>query len=225
MEQIFQHPASHNLEWHDVITLVEHVGTVEESGNGHVTFKVEGVSKLFHRSQEKDVSDIQQVLDLRHFFESPGIDSHPNIDAQESQFESHLQLVVVINRQETLVFRSEGKSSTPEHLYPYDPHGLLHHLNHTDGPDISSREPENITYYQEIAKSIAGAHEVLLMGNGTGGSSAMTHLRDYLNVHDPQIAKTIVGAVTMDLEALTEGQLLEESRAFFLDHAGPDSRK
>jgi hypothetical protein len=82
--RIFQHPVSHNLEWHDVIALIEHLGTVEEQDNGHLAFTVNGVSQVFHRSHEKDVSEVQEVLDLRHFLESAGIDIEPQnaIDGQ-----------------------------------------------------------------------------------------------------------------------------------------------
>jgi hypothetical protein len=210
--RIFQHPASHNLEWRDVIALIEHLGTVEEEENGHLIFTIQGVSQSFHRTHQKDVSEVQQVLDLRHFLESVGVDKDGVIAPERGNTAPKLRLLVVINQKETLVFRSEDKDSVPERLHPYDPHGVLHHLNHMEGRDIGAREPENITYYQAIAKTLAGAEEVLLMGNGTGASSAMTHLQDYLVAHDAEIAQRIVGTLTLDLEALTEGQLLQEAR-------------
>ena len=93
---------------------------------------------------------------------------------------------------------------------------------HTEGTDKASRAPENLAYYQEIAAKLAGAEEVLLMGNGTGASSAMTHLKDYLTMHDPEIAGKIVGALTVDVEALTEEEYLQQARAFFLQRNGID---
>lgn len=73
MERIHQHPVSHNLEWHDVIALVRHLGTVEETGDGHVTLTIGDVSQKFHRSAGKDVSETQQVLDIRHFLDRAGV--------------------------------------------------------------------------------------------------------------------------------------------------------
>jgi hypothetical protein len=74
LERIFQHPASHNLEWKDVISLVEHLGTVEEEENGRMKFTLNGASEIFHRTQDKkDVSDVPQVLDLRRFLTTAGI--------------------------------------------------------------------------------------------------------------------------------------------------------
>ena len=73
LQQIFQHPASHNLEWHDVVALVKDSGIVHEEDNGHLTFTLNGISQVFHPTRDKkDVSDVQQVLDIRHFLESAG---------------------------------------------------------------------------------------------------------------------------------------------------------
>ena len=74
LRRIFQHPASHNLEWSDVIALINHLGTVEYMENGHVTFTVNGVSENFHPEKDKkDVSEVQEVLDIRRFLQGVGI--------------------------------------------------------------------------------------------------------------------------------------------------------
>src|SRR5579871_5638594 len=73
LQQIFQHPPSHNLEWHDVIGLIKEIGTVQES-NGHLTFTLHGLSEEFHPTHDKkDVTDVDQVMRLRHFLERAGI--------------------------------------------------------------------------------------------------------------------------------------------------------
>ncbi len=217
--RIFQHPAPHNLEWHYVIALVEHLGTVVEEKNGHLIFTINGVSQGVHRSSEKDVSSIEQVMEIRRFLESAGIGKTGVMKTEQVETDTKLRLLVVINQKSTLVFRSEGKSegkdAVPERLYPYDPHGELHHLDHTRGDDIESRAPENVLYYEAISKTLTGAGEILMMGNGTGASSAMTHLKDYLVTHHPQIANAIVGTLTVDLEAHTEAELLQEARSFY----------
>jgi len=133
-----------------------------------------------------------------------------------------LHLLVVINRKETLVFRTEVRDPVPERLQPYDPTGALDRLIHTEGVDKASRAPENLTYYRAIAETLLGAEEVLLMGNGTGASSAMPHVKDYLTTHNAKIAAKIVGTLTVDVEALTEEELLKQARAFFLHRNGID---
>jgi hypothetical protein len=223
LERIFQHPASHNLEWRDVIALIERLGTVEEQDNGHLVFTVHGVSQSFHRSHAKDVFEVQEVLDIRRFLESAGIDKTGVIATTGIDAAPKLRLLVAINQQETRIFRSEGKDAVPERLHPYDPHGVLHHLNHVRGRDIGARAPENLTYYQEIARTLAGADEILLIGNGTGASSAMTHIKEFLTMHHYEIVEKIVGSLTLDMEALSEGELLQEARTFFMQRDGLDT--
>jgi len=220
LEHIFQHPTTHTLEWHDVNALIAHMGTVKEGEKGQLTFTLKGASQAFHRSEEKEVSAVSQVLELRRFLEEAGIGKDGPVATEAFGIDTKLRLLVVINQEETLLFRSEDKNAVPEQLYPYDPHGALHHLNHLKGADKGSRMPENLTYYKEIARALVGAEEVLFIGNGTGASSAMSHLTDFLTTHHPEIAEKIVGTLTLDLEALTEGRLLQQARAFFMHRDG-----
>ena len=43
LEALFRHPLAHNLEWRDVVALVERIGEVEEKPNREVSFHVAGV--------------------------------------------------------------------------------------------------------------------------------------------------------------------------------------
>ena len=88
-------------------------------------------------------------------------------------------------------------------------------LYSTTGADAASHATESLDYYKEIAAALVGSDEILLMGNGTGAGSAMTHLRDFLTARHADIARRVVGALTLDIEAMTEGQLLQEARTFF----------
>ncbi len=40
LEALFRHPAAHNLEWMDVVALIEKIGEVTREGNGKFGFKV-----------------------------------------------------------------------------------------------------------------------------------------------------------------------------------------
>ena len=84
LQQIFQHPATHNLEWHDVVALVRDSGTVAEEDNGRLTFTVNGVSADFHPAHgKKTISEVQHVLDVRHFLEKAGFHKDGTIAAAE----------------------------------------------------------------------------------------------------------------------------------------------
>ena len=67
LEHMYEHPTTHTLEWHDVIALLGHLGSAQQKADGHLVFTLNGVTKGFHRSQEKEVSEVQQVMDLREF--------------------------------------------------------------------------------------------------------------------------------------------------------------
>ncbi len=72
VEGIFRHPVGHNIEWHDVLSLLEHVGTVVEEENGRFTVTVGAETETFDQPRHHDVS-VQQVLDVRRMLEGAGI--------------------------------------------------------------------------------------------------------------------------------------------------------
>lgn len=67
-----QHPTSHNLEWPDVLALLNEVATVTEEHNGKFRVRL-GQSDLFlTRPRHKDI-DEQMVIDLHRLFRENGI--------------------------------------------------------------------------------------------------------------------------------------------------------
>ena len=71
LRQIFQHPASHNIEWHAVTSLLEAVGTVDVHHDGKVTVRVGSGLETFDPPAGKDV-DVQTVVDLRRLLTQAG---------------------------------------------------------------------------------------------------------------------------------------------------------
>ena len=72
--QIFQHPTSHNVEWHDVISLLETVGSIEERHDDMFVFRIGEEREVLRRPKEKDM-DTQQLVDLRRMLTSAGYDT------------------------------------------------------------------------------------------------------------------------------------------------------
>ncbi len=72
LEKIFQHPVSHNIQWHDVLSLLEAVADTvrEHDGRYHVTLGSE--TETFDVPRGHDI-DEQMVVDLRRMFKSAGI--------------------------------------------------------------------------------------------------------------------------------------------------------
>ncbi len=59
LRQIFEHPVSHNIEWHAVTSLLDAIGTVTVHG-GKVTITVGAERQIFDHPVGKDV-DAQMV--------------------------------------------------------------------------------------------------------------------------------------------------------------------
>lgn len=70
LAHIFRHPASHNLEWHAVLSLLHAVGTVHETHRGHIQVTVGEASETFD-PRGKDI-DAEQLAVLRRLLRKGG---------------------------------------------------------------------------------------------------------------------------------------------------------
>jgi hypothetical protein len=71
LEHLFRHPAGHNIEWHDVLSLLEAVGSVRETHDGNFLVTLGSETETFERPPHKDI-DTQQVVDLRRMLRAAG---------------------------------------------------------------------------------------------------------------------------------------------------------
>jgi len=71
LRQIFQHPVSHNIEWHAVVSLLEAIGSVVEHRGGKVAVTVGSETEFFDVPGRKDI-DEQAVVDLRRMLSRAG---------------------------------------------------------------------------------------------------------------------------------------------------------
>lgn len=72
VEGIFRHPVGRNVEWHDVLSLLQKVGAVVEQENGRFTVTVGSETETFDEPRHHD-ADVQQILDVRRMLEAVGI--------------------------------------------------------------------------------------------------------------------------------------------------------
>jgi len=137
-----------------------------------------------------------------------------------------LHLLVIIDHHATRIYAVEKPRDTnPKRIEPYDPHGYQRHLVHrSEGHGTGQRAPEEPSYYEAVAKTLAGADAVLVMGHGAGKSSAMDHLVTYLNTHHPETGRKIAGVIRVDLQARTDAQLLAEAQPILASWPGPVPR-
>ena len=71
-EKILDHPASGNVEWRQVRSLLEAVGTVTEHHNGRVEVMLGEETAVFDPPKDKNV-DKQTIVDLRRMLTRAGI--------------------------------------------------------------------------------------------------------------------------------------------------------
>jgi hypothetical protein len=71
IERIFRHPASRNIEWRQVVSLLETIGTVTHEHNGKLKVVVGPETEVLPEPHGKDV-DAQLVVDLRRMLKQAG---------------------------------------------------------------------------------------------------------------------------------------------------------
>ena len=71
LREIFRHPASHNIEWRAVLSLLEAVGTVTARHDGKVVVTIGPEREFLDPPPGKDI-DAQMVGDLRWMLSGAG---------------------------------------------------------------------------------------------------------------------------------------------------------
>ncbi|MBR8837378.1 MAG: hypothetical protein DSM106950_26055 [Stigonema ocellatum SAG 48.90 = DSM 106950] len=203
---VFQHPIARNIHWHDVRSMLSALADVTEEHNGNLKFTRNGEMLTVHPPQHKDVSDIQELMQIRHFLERSAI------PAQATVAEG-VHLLVVIDHREARIYRSELHGSVPERIAPYDPYGS--HRKERYVEDDGQRKPELKPFYEAVARTLSGAEKILILGSSTGSSSAMNYLMSELKEHHPDLVRRVVGTIVVNEQHMTEDQLLAEARAFY----------
>jgi len=71
VKRLFAHPASGNIEWREVRSLLESIGSASEEPNGALRVTLGGKTEVFRRPHGKDI-DVQMVVDLRRMLARAG---------------------------------------------------------------------------------------------------------------------------------------------------------
>jgi hypothetical protein len=183
----------HNLSWSEAVELVEHLGEVQPRGGDEFVFRVGSQRVFFQRPQTHDLA-LEEVSRLRKFLKEAG----PSVQASGSHEEAPAQpgrMIVVIDHYAAHVYQDLGGSRPAgEHtVQPYDPYNFHHHLIHRKEAHYrGERVPEEDSFYEEIAKDIAAANEIVLIGHAIGKSNAADFLKEYLKTHHPDISPRVI---------------------------------
>jgi hypothetical protein len=71
IEKIFGHPAGGNIEWRQVLSLLEDLGSVNQEHNGKFTVTLGPETEVFEAPRGKDI-DKQVIVDLRRMLRQAG---------------------------------------------------------------------------------------------------------------------------------------------------------
>jgi hypothetical protein len=211
-DAVFQHPLARNLEWLEVRSmLVALADLVEQDGD---VLKVTRNSRtlVLRRPYRKGMRDIEELMKVRHFLQQSEA-------ALGDPVANGVHLLVVIDHRLARIYRAEIQGSVPQRITPYDPGGFGRHLHYVQDDSNGQRKPERKSFYEAIAKTLLGAQKILVLGSGTGASSAMGHLLAELERNHRGVAKHIVGASVVNEQHLTENQLLAKAREFYATSA------
>jgi hypothetical protein len=210
LEALFRHPSAHNLEWMDVVALIEKIGAVHQKANDKFTFDVGGEHYLMHKPHTKDLTS-SEVADLRHFLQRVGWSPDGPSEAPARPDPAPPTLMVVVDHHGAKIYRiaqASGDASKRE-ITPYDPHHFLHHLAHKDqSREQGQRAPEDPSFYKRIGDALAAGGRIVVVGHGAGKSNAAQHLTEYLRTHHRETYQRIVREIDADLSAVTTPQLL-----------------
>ena len=72
LEKVFEHPLTHNLQWHDLLSLLDAVGDVTEPKDGRYKIRLGTETETFDVPKTKDASE-QQIVDLRRMLRGAGV--------------------------------------------------------------------------------------------------------------------------------------------------------
>lgn len=112
--------------------------------------------------------------------------------------------VIWIDHQEAHVLFFDPSKNQLIKSHTTHPH--LHHKAHEIG---SGKAPQDHAFFHQVLAAVADVSEILVVGP----SSAKAELLKHAAVHDPAIAKKIVGVETADHP--TDGQILAHAKTYF----------
>jgi hypothetical protein len=188
-----------NLHWSEALELVASIGRVEPTNGNEFAFVVGAQREFFKRPHGSELG-VDEVSRLRRLLKAATVPS------ASAEVVPPGRMVVVIDHHAAHVYR-DLSGSTPQDgvtIEPYDPHEFHHHLVHRKEAHYrGDRVPEEPSFYEEVAKALVPAKQIVLIGHGTGKSSAVDALVEYLKKHRSDVWRNVVATETADLSALT----------------------
>jgi hypothetical protein len=216
-DRIFQHPISHNLEWREVHALFGEMGTITQEHNGSFKVTRNGQVLVLHPTSKKDVTEMDEVMNLRHFLER-------SETASPTTNNKVIHWLLVIDHHQARIFQTEMDGAVPHRILPYQPENHFRHAHNSIATSRGQEKPDPNTFFEPVAKVLQAGGQILVFGTGTGTSSEMEQFTAWLKHHHPETAKRIIGSLAVDEHHLTDGELLAKARDFYAAALSSEAR-
>jgi hypothetical protein len=203
LESLLSGKLPRNLSWSEVVELIGKLGQVQPHGGDEFAFVV-GSQRAFFKRPHTHSLEAEEVSRLRKFLRDARVGGSSGKPSEPGR------IVVAIDHHSARLYQEPGGASSGSEttVKPADPHGFHHHLIHRKEAHYEGeRVPEETSFYEQVAKDLVPAREIVLIGHGTGKSSALDFLTEYLKKHHPMIFQRVVATEVADLSALTEPEI------------------
>ena len=203
LESLLAGSLPRNVHWSDVVELIGKLGEIEPHGGTEFAFTVGSQRAFFKRPSTHSLEE-GEVSRLRRFLRQADLGADPNEPVQA------VRSIVIIDHHLARVYRDvDGRrAQRDDAARPYDPHGFHRHLIHRKETHYQGqRVPEEPSFYEELAEDLLTSQEIVMVGHGTGKSSALEFLAEYLKKHHPMLYQRVIATEIVDISALTEPEI------------------
>jgi hypothetical protein len=129
-------------------------------------------------------------------------------------------VVAVIAFRDSSIYPTDASpGERPEHIVATDPLGRFHKVHHGAGNPSGTYEADSPEYWHELTEALTPAGAILLLGHGKGKANASHHWVAYVEKHRKDVAAKIVAEVRVDIDHLTDEQVLRLARHYFVSPA------
>ena len=88
VEKIFSHPSGRNIEWREIVSLLETLGTVTHEHNGKLKVTLGPETEVLSAPHGKDV-DVQLMVDVRRMLEQAGFAPEGPVETPDERSRDH----------------------------------------------------------------------------------------------------------------------------------------
>lgn len=220
LASLFRHPASHNVEWHDLLSLLKHIGTVTERHNSDFDVAIDGHAITIDQPKGHDLEG-DQIRSLRQFLAVAGLspdDAAAPTPPTTPTGADTATCIVIIDHHHVKIFaacRDTEATGAPIVLNPDDVAGSHRRVTHRQDDDDhdGGHAAEDAAFYERVSGDLVRATRIVVLSDGKGRSNAGDHFVAYLKRHHSEIAQRIFATDRVDISQLSDGEIVETGLA------------